>query len=43
MLLAGQRVECAERLIHQHHLWIARERARESDSLLHAARDLIDR
>jgi hypothetical protein len=42
-LLARQRVECAERLVHQHHLGIARERASEADPLLHAARKLVDR
>ena len=43
LLLARERVERAERLVHQHHFGIARERAREADALLHAAGDLIDR
>ena len=41
LLLARQRVERAERLVHQHHFGIARERAREADPLLHAAGDLV--
>ena len=37
LLLARQRVECAERFVHQHHFRIARQRTRESDPLLHAS------
>ncbi len=42
-LLARERVERAERLVHQHHFGVARERAREADALLHAAGELVDR
>ena len=42
-LLARQRIERAERLVHQHHLGIARERAGEAHPLLHAAGELVDR
>ena len=38
---ADQRVECAERLVVEHHLRIDRERARQPDALLHAARELV--
>ena len=31
------------RLVHQHDFGIARERTREADALLHAARKLVDR
>ena len=39
--LARLRVERAERLVHQQHLRIDRERARDADALLHAAGELI--
>jgi hypothetical protein len=35
-----QRVERAERLVHQHHLGLGGERPRQTDALLHAAREL---
>ena len=38
---AGQRVERAERLVQQQHLGLHRQRARDADALLHAARDLV--
>ena len=41
-LLARQRVERRERLVHQQHARIGRERARQRDALLHAARQLVD-
>ena len=41
-LLAGQRVERAQRLIHQEHVGIGGERPRDADSLTHAARKLPD-
>ena len=37
---AGQRVERAERLVHQQHLRLHRQRAGDADALLHAAGDL---
>ncbi len=37
---AGDRIEGAERLVHQHHRRVGRERAREADALALAARDL---
>ena len=39
--LARLRVERAERLVHQQHLGIDRERARDADALLHAAGELV--
>ena len=36
-LAADQRIEGAERLVHQEHVGIRRERASESDPLLHAS------
>ena len=41
-LLARERVERAERLVHQHHFRVAGERARDADALLHAAGELVD-
>ena len=41
-LLAGQRVERAERLVHQQHVGIGGESARDADALTHAARQLPD-
>ena len=38
---ADQRVERAERLVVEHHLGVGRERARDADPLLHAARELV--
>ena len=38
---AGQRVERAERLVHQQHLGLHGERAGDADALLHAAGDLV--
>ena len=38
---ARLRVERAERLVHQQHFRIDRERARNADALLHAAGELI--
>ena len=37
-LFAGQRVERAERLVHQDQFRVVDERARDSGALLHAAR-----
>ena len=42
-LLARQRVERPERLVHQDHLGLVGEAARERHPLLHAARELVDR
>ena len=39
--LAGLRVERGERLVHQQHRRVHRERADEADALLHAAGELI--
>src|SRR5688572_12595338 len=39
---AGARVEAAGRLIKQQNGWIVHEHARESESLLHAARQAVD-
>ncbi|MDT4859491.1 hypothetical protein FQZ97_940000 [compost metagenome] len=39
--LARLRVERAERLVHQHHVGAAHERARNRHALLHAARELV--
>ena len=39
--LARLRVERAERLVHQQHLGVDRERARDADALLHAAGELV--
>src|SRR5437867_608310 len=39
--LAGQRIDSAERLIHQQHPGIVRERPRDGDALLHATRQLV--
>ena len=41
-LLAGQRVERAQRLVHQQHFRTAGERAGDADALLHAAGQLVD-
>ena len=41
-LLARQRVERAERLVHQQRLGVGGERAGDADALLHAARKLVD-
>ena len=41
-LLAGERVERAQRFVHQQHRGIAGQRARDADALLHAARQLVD-
>ena len=41
--LARERVERAERLVHQQQLGVARERARDAHALLHAAGELVDR
>ncbi len=41
-LLAGQRVERAERLVHQQYLRVGGERAGDADALLHAAGELVD-
>ncbi len=38
---AHLRVECGERLVEQQHARLDRERARERDALLHAARELV--
>ena len=38
---ADQRVERAERLVVEHHRRVDRERARDADPLLHAARELV--
>ena len=38
---ADQRIERAERLVVEHHLGVGRERARDADALLHAARELV--
>ena len=38
---AGQRVERAERLVHQQHLGLHGKRAGDADSLLHAARHFV--
>src|SRR5262249_2084155 len=40
-VLARQRVECAERLIHQQDLWLIGERAGERYALFHAARQFL--
>ena len=40
-LLAGQRVERAERLVHQHQLRVVDQRACDRRALLHAARQLV--
>ena len=42
-LLARQRVERAERLVHQQHFRIAGQRTRNADALLHAAGERVDR
>ena len=42
-LLAGQRVERPERLVHQDDLGVVGEAARQRHPLLHAARELLDR
>ena len=39
--LGGQHVECGERLVHQQHLGVDDQRAREPDTLAHAARQLL--
>ena len=39
--LPGLRVQRAERLVHQQDIRLERERARETDPLLHAARKLV--
>ena len=38
---AGERVDRAERLVHQQHVGLADQRARDADALLHAAGELI--
>ena len=38
---ADQRVEGGERLVHEQDVGVGRERAREADPLLHAARELV--
>ena len=40
-VVAGQRVERRERLVHQQHRGIVGERARDGDPLLHAAREMV--
>ena len=40
-LAADQRIERAERLVHQNDLRVGGERAGQSDALLHAARELV--
>ena len=42
-LLPRQRVECAERLVHQDHVGVVGQAARQRDALLHPARQLVDR
>ena len=39
--VARHRVERAERLVHQQHVGVLRERAGERDALAHAARELV--
>ena len=39
--LAGRRVERAEGLVHEHDVRVGRERARDADALLLAARELV--
>ena len=39
--VAGHRVERAERLVHEQHVGVLGERARERDALAHAARQLV--
>ena len=40
-LLAGERIERAERLVHQQDAGVVGEHARDGDALLHAARELV--
>ena len=42
-LFAGQRVQRAERFVHQQDLRVAGQRAGNAHALLHAARQLVDR
>ncbi len=39
--LARERIERAERLVHQQHLGIARQRTADRGALLHATRQLV--